>query len=481
VASRFECPRCQTVFVRDVAGDAAFVECPSCGALALPAGDATEGMLAALSATQPSQPSQEQPPEMSDPALAAPAASAGVFSGLLQERSDPQMSVPAPTPGLEKTETLVRAPPEESGKRVAPDLDIDWNKDLGDFDFPWLPTTSPPRETPAARPAQPVTQLPPDALAALASLPSGEGDPEEEPTTKGSAPWSALSDEAFGDLERAFDDLALKPQPPPRGRLSDDEERFLRGESQRGGGGPPARPPPRKKAPGEVSDMRPPPRRGGGGKSAGPRPTHFQLSDKARQLAFLSALPSESSVSAPRPRVDLNDARPVRESMRPSSSAAAQSTSAVTEPSESTDLVRERKETPRRKPPSALSGVSLPLVIVLMFVSLGLGSGAGAYFLAPKPKPATPRTHAEMRLAEGNRYYDIGRFDDALGAFNAALKFDPTYAVVYRAKGAALAKLQRYDEAAEAYRAYLANEPTAIDADDAKSAIARREKPEGAR
>ena len=45
MASRFECPRCQTVFVKEVEGDAAFVECPSCGALALPAGDATEGML----------------------------------------------------------------------------------------------------------------------------------------------------------------------------------------------------------------------------------------------------------------------------------------------------------------------------------------------------------------------------------------------------------------------------------------------------
>src|SRR5690349_17158043 len=52
-ASRFECPRCQTMFMKDTGGEAAFVECPSCGALALPAGDHSDDALSrALSGPQ---------------------------------------------------------------------------------------------------------------------------------------------------------------------------------------------------------------------------------------------------------------------------------------------------------------------------------------------------------------------------------------------------------------------------------------------
>ena len=88
-ASRFECPRCQTVFVKDI-GDAAFVECPSCGALALPAGDATEGDLSRAVSGSHSQPSRPQPvqtesepsqpsaPAVSDPGSAPASAGSGL-------------------------------------------------------------------------------------------------------------------------------------------------------------------------------------------------------------------------------------------------------------------------------------------------------------------------------------------------------------------------------------------------------------------
>src|SRR5689334_22733521 len=92
-ASRFECPRCQTVFVKDIAGDAAFVECPSCGALALPAGDATDGAFSAALSGPQAQPTGinagaslsmastegEMAPAPSDPAAPVP----GMFNDLL--------------------------------------------------------------------------------------------------------------------------------------------------------------------------------------------------------------------------------------------------------------------------------------------------------------------------------------------------------------------------------------------------------------
>lgn len=497
-ASRFECPRCQTVFVKDI-GDAAFVECPSCGALALPAGDATEGQLGRavsgshpnpVALSMPSEPSVPSAPAVSDPGQ-APAS--GIFSALLEDSAQrielpaaalvPGIDAPTAPTGYELPRTAEPAAdprPAAAPKGADAGLDVDWNKDLGDFDFPALParTASPSSDGPTSpftTPVPPMQQLPREALDALArarssgsdegeAVQSGEGDP----TAPGGrpAPWSALSDEAFGDLERAFDDLALKPPVRRGGGLSPDEQRLLRGPPARGKDKPP---PMRKKGPDEVSGrMTPPPppgkRSAKGGRA---RPSHFELSDETRRAAFLP-LTSEARTRPhldQGPAVDHDRAEPAVVGSRATASSSA----------EETDLVRERKERAPRPVPSVWKGLSAPVVIGLILLALTGGGALGAFVVAPQPKPpSTPRARAELKLANGNRFYEQGRFDDALGEFRAALTIDPTYSIAHRAKGTALAKLQRFDEAQTAYSEYLRLEPGGLDATDVKAAIDRR-------
>lgn len=504
-ASRFECPRCQTVFVKDI-GDAAFVECPSCGALALPAGDATEGDLRrAVSGSHPqpvptvSEPSQPSMPPVSDPGSAP--ATPGIFSALLED-SGQRIEIPpaslaqsldSPTaPGgydLPRTAEPASDPAGAPAARAPGnvDLDVDWGKDLGDFDFPSLPhRTAAPSDgptSPFSTPVPPMQQLPREALDALAKLTSrensdegeAEASGEDDPTLdkKKSAPWTALSDEAFGDLEKAFDDLALKP-PARKGGLSADEQRLLRGGPPPRGG---SRPPPmrKKSADGEATGRTSAPPVPGrkGGKSGRPRPTHFELSEETRRAAFLPLV----AESRTKPRIELGPELPV-EGQEPAESAAAGSRAVASSSPEETDLVRERKERAARPVPSAWKGLSAPVMIGLVLLALAGGGALGAFVIAPQPKAvATPRARAELKLANGNRFYDQGRFDDALGEFRAALTIDPTYSIALRAKGTALAKLQRFDEAQVAYTEYLRLEPGALDAADVKAAIDRRGPP----
>lgn len=521
-ASRFECPRCQTVFVKDI-GDAAFVECPSCGALALPAGDATEGDLSrAVSGSHPqpvhttSEPSIPSMPPVSDPG-SAPAAQ-GIFSALLED-SGQRIEIPpaalansldSPTApaGYDLprnamiTAESADAPTTDPGS-AAPaakrgpagvELDVDWGKDLGDFDFPSLPhktqgVTSDGPTSPFSTPVPPMQQLPREALDALARLTSsersgegaaassGEGDAETsgegDPTLdkKKDAPWTALSDEAFGDLERAFDDLALKP-PVRRAGLSKDDERLLRGGAQARSGGKP--PPMRKKgAEGAPGGKSAPPMPAGkkSGKGGRPRPTHFELSEETRRAAFVPL-----TVASSRPKLDQGPALADDGSAAEAPASASRATASSSP--EETDLVRERKERAQRPVPSMWKGLSAPIVIGLVLLALAGGSALGAFVIAPQPKPAsTPRARAELKLANGNRFYDQGRFDDALGEFRAALTIDPTYSIAHRAKGTALAKMQRFDEAQVAYTEYLRLEPGALDAVDVKAAVDRRGPP----
>jgi tetratricopeptide (TPR) repeat protein len=145
---------------------------------------------------------------------------------------------------------------------------------------------------------------------------------------------------------------------------------------------------------------------------------------------------------------------------------------------EATDVVRADREQPRKTVPSAFAGLTFGRAAALVLVAALLGGAGGAY-LAPKAKTAaTSRARAELRFADGNRFYDAGRYDDALGAFRGALSIDPTFALAHRAKGAALAKLSRFDEAAEAYDEYLKLEQNAVDSTDVKAAIQRRRGPD---
>lgn len=457
-AARFECPRCQTVFVKDTTGEAAFVECPSCGALALPTGDATDGdhLARAMSGThgtlglvtQADQPPLNSDPGMSEPG-AVPSTGPGIFSGLLvRDPSGP--SAPAPGPVLSD-----------------PSLDFDFTKDL-DLELP----TDPARAAPSARPPRParaeappartatggVHALPAEALASLAGT--------DDEVTGGKAPWGGFSDEAFGDLEKAFDEMALRPQPRARGKggLSPDEAAFLRGSgSDTDPGGEPREPGPgaRRAAP----PLRPPPRRTT--KPARARPSHLTLSDEAKRLAFL---PARTEAPPRRRSEDFDAAQP-----EPALERRLEAVRTVGPSPETTELVRE-KRAPRAPVPSPFAGLTFVRVAAVVLFATVLGA-AGGFVLTPAPAPAnTPRARAELKLADGNKFYDEGRYDDALGKFREAANTDGTFAPAHRAKGAALAKLQRFDEAAESYARYLDLEPSALDAADAKEAIKRREK-----
>lgn len=502
-ASRFECPRCQTVFVKDI-GDAAFVECPSCGALALPAGDATEGYLeralsgahnnTALASTEMDSTalsSSEGVPSDVGALAHGEVTGPGIFSGLLDVPSGGGIAIPP---------AALSSAPSSGASSGGTELDFDFGKDL-DLELP-TPKTTPAKGSPgqagaspssasvndpflaakkgAPVPMPPVTQLPPDALAAL----SRETDDDDATNGSQPAPWSSISEDAFGDLEKAFDEMALKPAPPPpRGRLTAEEERFLRSD------GPGAsRPPPLRRGNDSKAPARPPPRRAGQGGRGGPRPrpTHFELSDEARSLAFI-ALKSDDSGAVVRPRLEARgEARGEARKDSGRADGVADTVAArapASSPGSSVDVterVRARSERAAKRPvPSAFQGLSALRVLGLVVVCAGLGGAVGA-LTAPQPKPAaTARARAELRFADGNRFYDAGRYDDALGAFRGALSIDPTFGLAHRAKGAALAKLTRYDEAAEAYEEYLKLEPDAVDVGDVKAAIARRGPPTG--
>jgi tetratricopeptide (TPR) repeat protein len=498
------------MFVKDMGGEAAFVECPSCGALALPAGEQGDDALArnmsgshdgpvntvadqapVLSDAGTDSGGAPSGPMYSDPSVpngagamfsdpgGIPGTGAGIFSNLLAtgDPSGPSDAAPAQEP-----------PPEEPA-RAESGLNFNFGDDL-DVDFGNLPGTNPvlaqmaparpvakaaakaaaknAREAPAkdapsgARTAGgAVLALPTDALDGLAEAASTDSGEEK-------VPWGGMSDEAFGDLEKAFDEMALRPQPKGRkGGLSADDAAFLKGETTDPGGHT-AGPPGRRPAP-----PRPPPRRST--KPTRARPPHLTLSDEAKRLAFLplkaEAAPRKVFDESLDRRSDRPDSRAEPKLERRLEVAADKAVSA-----ETTDLVREKKQA--RVVPSAMQGLTFLRVAALVLLATVLGA-AGGFFLTPQPqRPNTPRARAELKLAEGNKFYAEGRFDDALGVYREASRTDPTYALAHRAVGAALAKLQRFDDASSEYQKYLDLEPSALDAADVKDAVSRRKKPD---
>ena len=94
-----------------------------------------------------------------------------------------------------------------------------------------------------------------------------------------------------------------------------------------------------------------------------------------------------------------------------------------------------------RERPTLMGG--LPKLALAAAVVVGLiGGGAVGAATAPEgAKRNDARARAEFALADGNRYYDAARFDDAVGRYKNAINNDRTYAPAHRAKGAALAKL----------------------------------------
>ncbi len=446
------------MFARDKGDDDAYVECPNCGAMAMSVGEATDALarnlssshdLAGLQDRTVESPADSDDEEDSgavnrDPSLVHNFAGAGIFAGLL----DAPVKEASPPP-------------------VVGGLDLGLDDELGDFE---LPATAPGNAA-----LSPQKKAPPKKAASPTSSPRSTSPPKRPvPVEQGDDVSVSLGDDALDALGAAFDSMAMRPS-QARGAdgLSDDERNFLSAEAPAAPEprAPPRRPPPRP--PGKPGERRQPPPPRAKKRERAPS-TGIALSAEAKEAAFLP-LKTAPAPSAPAVDVDV-DVRPrAQRRVEPEHGEATLpggTTPAANEPTQL--LVRPTRGPPPRVKPSVMGGV--PVWAMAAAVLLGIvGGGAGGALTAPGAvKRNDARGHAEDKLVEGNRFYADGRYEDAIASYKAALNNDRAFAVAHRAKGAALARKDRYDEAAMAYRDYLALEPSAIDANDIKEALVRR-------
>jgi tetratricopeptide (TPR) repeat protein len=68
-----------------------------------------------------------------------------------------------------------------------------------------------------------------------------------------------------------------------------------------------------------------------------------------------------------------------------------------------------------------------------------------------KETPSVPQKTKEQWIDEGNALEDLKRYDEALAAYEQAIRLDPNYALAYNNTGNALEDLKRYEEAFAAY------------------------------
>jgi len=303
----------------------------------------------------------------------------------------------------------------------------------------------------------------PVTLSELERSLSGEDEQEVSPFAE-----DFFGDDAFGALEQAFDEVAKKPEPRP---FVDDTAKHLTlasvdsqtNEVHINSADAPR--PPRAPAPPPLKLRR---------IDSVP---HLSLSAEAIELAALPIRPEE--VSGPHGFSAKPPKRPTLEPRKApdAAPAPAPAPAATTGPEPKGPTARPRAEGTASlvdEVPPTFSGFSALRVILAFVVFLGIGGGVGV-LIAPDetPKAATSRTRAERQFADGNRWYDQGRFDDALGAYRGAIAVDRTFAPAHRGAGAALAKQERYAEAAEAYATYLEVAPDAVDSDQVKAILAR--------
>ena len=65
-------------------------------------------------------------------------------------------------------------------------------------------------------------------------------------------------------------------------------------------------------------------------------------------------------------------------------------------------------------------------------------------------------------LDEGTSFYNLKRYDEALAAFEQALRFDPNYIEAHQKRGTTLNNLKRYDEALEAFEQAISLDPKGV-------------------
>lgn len=282
-----------------------------------------------------------------------------------------------------------------------------------------------------------------------------------------------LQDETFGALEQAFDEVSRRPpaRPPKRDRVEAvaaaappvDEISLI---TLRGKGDVPA-PPEKPTVPATKLRRR-------------AEAPHLSLSDEAIALAAYRIGETEISQpgrNAPAGLDTSDDDMPAHLSeatdlVRPREDGVA-SKAAITDV-HATPRGTRGKAKPLEDPNEKKSFFTFGRVVFLAFFMAAVGVGAGAA-TAPDNVDDTPsvRLNAIKQIAAGNRYFEEGRYDEALGAYRGALNSDRSYVQAHRAKAVALAKQRRYDEAAKSYEEYLAVSTDASDADLVKEILYR--------
>jgi len=68
-----------------------------------------------------------------------------------------------------------------------------------------------------------------------------------------------------------------------------------------------------------------------------------------------------------------------------------------------------------------------------------------------KETPSVPQKTKKQWVEESNALYDLKRYEEALAAYEQAIRLDPKYVLAYNGKGNALKDLKRFEEALAAY------------------------------
>jgi tetratricopeptide (TPR) repeat protein len=76
-----------------------------------------------------------------------------------------------------------------------------------------------------------------------------------------------------------------------------------------------------------------------------------------------------------------------------------------------------------------------------------------------KETPSVPQKTKEQWLNEGTALYNLKRYDEAIAAYEQAIRLGPNYASAYYGKGLALYNLKHYDEAIAAYEQAIRLDP----------------------
>ncbi len=327
----------------------------------------------------------------------------------------------------------------------------------GNLDDPTMPLAQPiPTDTDGYAPVPGVDEAAADANAVMlqdleAQLRQGD---QVELSPFGD---NSLNDDAFADLEAAFDEAAQVPTDPRaqslvalRQETGDDLLALALSPDYQDN--------PQRRAPAAPSLRRQQPAR-----------PHLSLSPEAIRLVALPLRPAE--MSGPAAVAPAMTARPSGPAPAAPAADEAPAPAPRQKPAvvEGTAAAAVDDEKPRARFLSPLRAAAL------VVVSLVLGTVAGAVF-TDKPKPEmTPRARAKAEYIAGNRFYGEGRFDDAAASYEKAVTIDNQFARAHKALAASLVKLDRHEQAAAAYRRYLEFEGDGVEAELVKKVLAAYE------